>query len=104
MKFTLHSIVAIGCLASPLASIAQSPVFPAFSDDNWISLGGSPGANNQVNASVMDASGNLYIGGSFTAVGKTKANFIAKWDGTNWSALGSGLNGTVSVLVVLAVV
>src|SRR6185436_11187622 len=93
MKLNLHSIVAIGFLVSPLASIAQSPVLPAFNDDNWISLGGSPGANDQVNASVVDASGNLYIGGSFTAVGETKANFIAKWDGNRWSALGSGLTG-----------
>jgi hypothetical protein len=73
---------------------------PAFSDDNWISLGGSPGANNPVNASVVDASGNLYIGGSFIAVGDTKANFIAKWNGSIWSALGSGVNGIVSALAV----
>jgi hypothetical protein len=93
MKLNLHSIVAIGCLVFPLASIAQSPVLPAFSDDNWISLGGSPRANDHVNAAVVDASGNLYIGGSFTAVGETKANFIAKWDGSRWSALGSGVSG-----------
>src|ERR1041384_66215 len=39
----------------------------------------------------MDGSGNLYIGGWFTAVGDVPANSIAKWNGTNWSALGSGL-------------
>ena len=42
---------------------------PTFSDANWISMGGFPGANGPVNAAVVDSSGNLYIGGGFTAVG-----------------------------------
>ncbi|MBE2181168.1 MAG: WD40 repeat domain-containing protein, partial [Chthoniobacterales bacterium] len=66
---------------------------PTFSDANWISMGGLPGADNQVNAAVVDGSGNLYIGGAFTLVGDAVANGIAKWDGTRWSALGSGMDG-----------
>ena len=97
MKLNFHIIVAIGCLVSPLASLAQSPV-PPFSDDNWISLGGIPGANNNVHASVVDAAGNLYIGGDLTTAGETTANYIAKWDGSSWSVLGSGMNGRVSAL------
>ena len=42
---------------------------PTFSDANWISMGGIPGANSQVRAAVVDGSGNLYIGGNFTIVG-----------------------------------
>jgi hypothetical protein len=56
--------------------------------------GGIPGANGPVYAAVVDGSGNLYIGGTFTLVGNTSANSIAKWDGSSWSALGPGLNGT----------
>jgi hypothetical protein len=98
MKLNLHLIIVIG---APLASIAQSPVLlDAFSDDNWISLGGISGANNVVLASVVDASGKLYIGGAFTQVGGTTANHIAKWDGSSWSALGSGLNDYVDALAV----
>src|SRR5258705_13618330 len=69
------------------AAAAQS-----FSDDNWISMGGLMGANGPVSAIVADASGNLYIGGAFTEVGGTVATNVARWDGVNWSALGSGVN------------
>ena len=68
---------------------------PTFSDANWISLAGLPGANFTVNAAVVDGAGNLYIGGNFTAVGTAAANYIAKWDGSTWSALGSGMNNQV---------
>ncbi len=72
---------------------------PTFSDANWISMGGIPGTDGDVYASVVDASGNLYIGGNFTVAGDTTANGIAKWNGTSWSALGSGLlNGVVHAL------
>ncbi len=71
---------------------------PTFSDADWSSMGGMPGTDGDVYASVVDASGNLYIGGSFTVVGETTANGIAKWNGTSWSALGSGMNGNVSAL------
>lgn len=69
---------------------------PTFSDADWISLNPSiPGASDKVYAAVTDASGNLYIGGEFTAVGDVLANRVAKWDGSHWSALGSGLNDRV---------
>jgi hypothetical protein len=29
------------------------------------------------------------------------ANYIARWNGTSWSALGTGMNGSVSALAVL---
>jgi hypothetical protein len=49
---------------------------------------------------VTDASGNLYIGGDFTTAGNVTANHVARWNGTNWSALGSGMNNTVVALAV----
>ncbi len=74
---------------------------PTFSDANWISMNpGVPGADNPVSAAVVDSSGNLYVGGNFTLVGDVVANGIAKWDGTSWSALGSGMNLQVAVLAV----
>jgi hypothetical protein len=71
---------------------------PTFSDANWISMG-VPGVNldegggNGVYAVVIDSSGKLIIGGQFTAVCNVNATNIAQWNGTNWSAMGLGLNG-----------
>jgi hypothetical protein len=70
---------------------------PTFSDANWVSMGGYPGANGIVYAAVTDGSGNLYIGGTFTEVGEAFATNIAKWNGTNWSPLGLGISGESSV-------
>ncbi len=47
------------------------------------------------------ASGDLIVGGSFLSIGGVPANFIARWDGAVWSALGSGMNGSVYSLSVL---
>lgn len=74
---------------------------PTFSDANWTSMNPSiPGANGEVSAAVVDGSGNLYIGGEFTIVGDVFANNIAKWNGSSWSALGSGMDGSVQALAV----
>jgi hypothetical protein len=71
---------------------------PTFSDANWVSMGGFPGANNPVSAAVIDGSGNLYIGGTFTVVGNIFANNVAEWNGSSWSALGSGVDSDVYAL------
>ena len=55
--------------------------------------------NNNVSALVVSGT-NLYAGGYFTTAGGVTANFIAKWDGSSWSALGSGMNYWVSALAV----
>jgi len=72
-----------------------------FTDANWMSMNPSiPGADGYVRAAVVDGAGNLYIGGEFTVVGDVVANHIAKWNGTNWTALGSGMNDGVYALAV----
>ncbi|MBN2561076.1 MAG: choice-of-anchor H family protein [Phycisphaerae bacterium] len=42
----------------------------------------------------------LYAGGAFTNAGGAGANFIARWDGSAWSPLGSGMNDWVYALTV----
>lgn len=76
---------------------------PTITDADWVSLFPLAGANNNVNAAVYDSAGNLYIGGSFTAVGPITANRIAKWDGSTWSPLGIGLAQTSSYVAAMAV-
>ncbi|MGH7967495.1 MAG: hypothetical protein ACREIC_02085, partial [Limisphaerales bacterium] len=83
------------------AAVYPVRIDTTFSDANWIIMNpGIPGADGPVNAAAVDGSGNLYIGGLFTIVGGVIANDIAKWDGSSWSALGSGMNGSVVALAV----
>src|SRR5262249_8748048 len=77
-----------------------SPAAP-FRDANWISMNPSfLGADGPVTAAVVDSAGNLFICGGFTVVGEVVANGIAKWNGTNWSALGSWTNASALALAV----
>jgi hypothetical protein len=41
---------------------------------------------------------NLYAAGEFTNIGGTVASNIAKWNGTTWSALGTGIQGGQDVV------
>jgi hypothetical protein len=42
----------------------------------------------------------LYAGGDFVTAGGLNANNIARWNGSAWAALGSGVNSTVNALAV----
>jgi PKD repeat protein len=42
----------------------------------------------------------LYAGGSFTIAGGGPGNFVAKWNGTNWAAVGGGMDADVRALTV----
>jgi trimeric autotransporter adhesin len=46
---------------------------------------------------------NLYAGGRFSAAGMVEANSIARWNGTAWSALGTGLGDEFGVGDVYAI-
>jgi hypothetical protein len=71
----------------------------------WSSLGQNvaSGINDQVYSLLGDTAGNLYVGGAFPSVNGTPGGLIARWDGTNWSSLGTGLSpisfGRVSALL-----
>jgi hypothetical protein len=57
------------------------------------------GVSGTVNAmTVYD--GKLVVGGTFLVVRDVFANYIAAWDGTSWSALGSGTDGTIEALTI----
>ncbi len=43
----------------------------------------------------------LYVGGNFiNAGGNNSADFIARWDGSTWNSLGTGMSGTVGTIIV----
>jgi trimeric autotransporter adhesin len=72
---------------------------------NWSTFGSGINSTSiyvtLVYAVTVDAGGNLYVGGQFTGVGTTPANNIVEWNGSSWSALGTGIgsgSGTVETL------
>ena len=62
-------------------------------------VGLGSGMNDYVTALAVSGS-DLYAGGDFTTAGAAAANYLAKWNGSAWSALGSGMNGAVYALAV----
>jgi len=63
--------------------------------NGWSALGsgmGMGGSYAGVHALAVSGS-NVYAGGYFTNAGGSAANYIAKWNGSSWSALGSGMRG-----------
>lgn len=72
---------------------------------NWSALGtgmhaGSP-ALGRVGALTTLPNGDVVAGGSFTTAGGVSTAHIARWDGTSWLALGSGMNAPVHALACL---
>jgi hypothetical protein len=70
---------------------------------SWSALGsGMSGViPPRVFALAVLPNGDLVAGGYFTAAGGVSAENIARWNGTSWSALGSGTNSVVNALMVL---
>ena len=68
----------------------------------WSALGAGVGARNEVVHALCahdDGGGSaLYAAGEFTSAGGTPAANVARWDGTSWSPLGSGIGGPVYAL------
>jgi hypothetical protein len=62
--------------------------------------GTNEASGTAVNAIATSATGDVYVGGSFTNAGGVSAANIARWNGTAWSPLGSGIPGTVSAIAV----
>jgi hypothetical protein len=74
--------------------------------NTWSALGSGvsassdyPSYGGSVNALAVSGT-NLYVGGVFTRAGDIAATNVAKWDGSSWSALGSGMNSNVLALAV----
>lgn len=66
---------------------------------DWTALGQSGRANGVAGVvtavrAIASSGNDVYVGGLFTGVGRIRANRIARFDGTNWHPLGSGLRGT----------
>ncbi len=60
-------------------------------DQNWQSFTNSLAGGSSITVSALAlADTNVYVGGDFTSAGGASVNRIARWDGANWHALGTG--------------
>lgn len=98
MRATHPRLARAAALVTCLATSALAPGLAVGLD--WEPVGGD--VNNIVYALASDASGNVYAGGVFSNAGGTPASYIARWDGSQWHALGSGATagGIVQALTV----
>jgi hypothetical protein len=87
-----------GDFDQPVSNLAK------WDGSSWSPVGG--GTDYYVHALAMYDDGGgpaLYVAGSFisllTGTGGERANRIARWNGSSWSLLGSGMNDTVLALV-----
>ena len=65
-------------------------------DDSAFHMVGTVELNGAVYSLAFGATGYLYAGGAFTnAGGNPNADYIARWNGSQWESLGTGTNGTV---------
>ena len=76
-----------------------------WANGNWSALGtgNANGMDGNVLALALAPDGSLYAGGSFTHAGGVYAPSLARWDGTNWSALGGPLGGLNPAVYAIAV-
>lgn len=91
------------------AGLYAGPACAQTSQCGWSALEGlaGNGVDSQVKAMAVydDGTGEaLYVAGQFTMVGNVLVNYIAKWDGLDWSPLtstgGVGVNHSVNAMLV----
>lgn len=91
-------LIAAGSFTS-MGGVANTARIARWTGSAWQSIA-TGGANGTVRAAVIGNDGMLYIAGDFTQVNGVAYTRIARWDGTNWSAIGTGANASVHTLAI----
>ena len=76
-----------------LGSLLSNSIIPI---GTWSVLGTGITASNPIvnSIAISSSNSNIYVGGQFTTAGGVSASNIAVWNGSSWSALGTGVTGT----------
>ena len=86
--------------------VCCAQLVPAQCSNQWLPTPPSSALNDTVSAFAKLPNEDLVAGGKFTIAGGRSVNRLARWDGSSWSPLGTGVAGsgsaTVDALVVLA--
>jgi len=70
-------------------------------DSNWYAFGESCNDGDTEDKSIYTIAAigsDLYVAGDFIKINGLPIKYIAKWDGSNWNSLGSGVNQPVHAL------
>lgn len=85
-----------------LGALASTPATAQCSGSWLASPSLPPGVQGgAVRAQAVLPNGDIVVAGDFTVAGGRSANRIARWDGSAWHPLGSGMENTVRALAVL---
>ncbi len=84
-------------LALPIFACAILPSTAGPIAGQWDGRFFLPGINGAVNAIATNGV-EIFVGGKFTAAGSVAARNIAKWKGTRWTSLGTGVSDAVNAL------
>ncbi len=82
-------------LAVALAQLAAAATAAGYWDSGFF----RSGIQGEVRAIAVSGT-DLYVVGSFTVADNVAVNNLARWNGTNWSALGGGVNGAVNAIAI----
>ncbi len=77
-------------LLSVRASQAQALRSASPGDEHWQTGFSLPGPDTQVEAVVVAPNGTVYAGGGFRVSGTVTTHRVARWDGSEWRAVGTG--------------
>jgi hypothetical protein len=84
------------------AGIQQADYVARFDGSNWAALGsdgaGTNGALGSWVLSLSASGGDIYAAGFFTDAGAPAADFVAVWNGSAWSGLGSNGAGNGAIV------
>ncbi|HET9474467.1 MAG TPA: hypothetical protein VFO82_11275 [Steroidobacteraceae bacterium] len=95
----------VGGLFSRAGNVAAMNVMRVASDNTASAVVGprpTNGVSGMVNALATMADGTLIAGGQFSFAGRTAAERLAAWNGTEWAPIFGGLGGTVIDMKVLS--
>jgi hypothetical protein len=87
---------------APAANIVRWNGSQWFPIGNGIGLVGGGGVIPWMETATILPAGDLVAAGNFLSIGGVPANRIARWDGSQWHAMGSGMDGRVFDLAVMA--
>ena len=74
--------------------------FVMFKNGKWQDVGGALtyGAGGGFVYGMATIGTDLYTGGFFSNIGATPMRNVGRWDGSTWTALGNGTNGTIKAM------